>query len=82
MVPATSPRGFPLRRDLKGCLEFQAQTCRSARRRQAKSTALKRSVREVSVYSTAGPALGREAAYWRHHLKWHRLKTTRNQNPH
>jgi hypothetical protein len=30
MVPATSPRGFPLRRDLKGCFEFQAQNRRSA----------------------------------------------------
>jgi hypothetical protein len=34
--------GFPLRRDLKGCLEFQAQNGRPARRRQAKSTALKK----------------------------------------
>jgi hypothetical protein len=42
MVPATSPRGFPLRRDLKGCFGFQAQAGRSAKRRQAKSTALKK----------------------------------------
>jgi hypothetical protein len=42
MVPASSPRGFPLRRDLKGCFEFQAQTGRPARRRQAKSTVLKK----------------------------------------
>jgi len=41
MVPANSPRGFPRRRDLKGCLEFQAQTGCTAKRRQAKSTVLK-----------------------------------------
>jgi hypothetical protein len=65
----------------RDAFEFQAQAGRSARRRQAKSTALKKSVREVSGYSTAGPALVREAAYSRHHLKWHRLKTIRDQNP-
>jgi hypothetical protein len=42
MVPASSPRGFPLRRDLKGCLEFQAQLDHPAKRRQAKSAALKK----------------------------------------
>jgi hypothetical protein len=32
----------PLRRDLKGCFEFQAQLDRPAKRRQAKSTALRK----------------------------------------
>jgi hypothetical protein len=42
MVPATSPQRSPLRRDLKGCFEFQAQLDRPAKRRQAKSAALKK----------------------------------------
>jgi hypothetical protein len=42
MVSTGSPRGFPLRRDLKGSFGFQAQASRSAKRRRAKSTALKK----------------------------------------
>jgi hypothetical protein len=39
-----------------------------------------RSVREVSAYSV-DPGLAGQAAYLRHRLKKHRLKTGRDQNP-
>jgi len=42
----------------------------------------RRSFREVSEYSTAGPELAREAACSRRRSKWHRLKTGRDQIPH
>jgi len=63
-----SPAGFPLRRDLKGCFEIRAQAGRSAKCRQPDQPLWRGSVREVSAYSTAGPALAREAAYLRRRL--------------
>jgi hypothetical protein len=75
-------RTFSPRRDLKGYFGFSH---RPAVRRNAAAGQIndleERTVREVSAYSTVDPALAREAAYSRRHLKWHRLKTGRDQNP-